>query len=339
MQYKSQIETPTESYVTRYQFAVDFAIEQMDVYWPAHELGLEEDELHFKFHLNEAELDGILTAQSILTKYELLIGGEDFWGGRIAKLFPRPEIQRMCAAFAVTEQNSHAPFYAIGNQIMGKDTDEFYSQWKHDPILSDRINFINSFVQEDDALVVSAVIAFLEGAVLMTNFGFFKCFNSRGHNYIPRFGSGIDGSTKDEDFHSRASAYLFGVCRAERIESNNHSAEDESKLREIIWDIAKAVYEHEKRIIKLLFRKPGNRVCTEEDLLSFCEDRINVVLNRLGSSLMFDKTNGVISSLFYNQLSTTKIPDFFSTSSLQYRRNWNKNLLKFKQEIVNDYNY
>ena len=44
----SQIETPTDSYVTRYPWAVEMAREQQAIFWPAEELGVEEDEQDFR---------------------------------------------------------------------------------------------------------------------------------------------------------------------------------------------------------------------------------------------------------------------------------------------------
>ncbi|MNR27423.1 hypothetical protein D3C85_1446970 [compost metagenome] len=108
-QYLSKIETPTDSYVTHYPWAVEMTIKQQSLFWPAEELGVDEDEQDFRTKLNEAELHGVLFAQSVLTQYELMIGGTELWGGKISKLFPRPEIQRMCACFANVELGSHAP--------------------------------------------------------------------------------------------------------------------------------------------------------------------------------------------------------------------------------------
>ena len=173
----STIETPTESYVATYPWAVEMAIKQQSLFWFAEELGVEEDEQDFRHHLNKAELHGVTTAQSILTQYELMIGGEELWGGTIARMFPRPEIQRMCACFANVELGSHAPFYDLGNKVMGNSTDEFYTQWKKDPVLVDRIEFISKQSASSDALVVTAAVAFLEGVVLYSAFGFFKGFN------------------------------------------------------------------------------------------------------------------------------------------------------------------
>lgn len=333
--YLSKIETPTDSYVVHYQWAVDMAIKQQSLFWPAEELGVEEDEQDFRTKLTEGELHGILTAQSIITQYELMIGGNELWGGKIAKLFPRPEIQRMCACFANVELGSHAPFYDLGNKVLGKATDEFYTQWKQDPVLAERIAFINECASSNDALEVTAALAFLEGAILFSVLGFFKGFNSRGFNFIPHFVSGIDGSTKDENFHSIASANLFRQCKAEREALGNHSKRKDNNLKEKILKIAKLVYEHELLIIKKMFSVGKNRVVTEQELVEFLEDRINIVLVRLGLEAMFDRPQGVISKWFYQQLSTVKVPDFFAATQLQYTRNWAKHRLGFNKELIN----
>lgn len=328
---KSQIETPTGSYVERYDWAIEMAVEQQSIFWPAEELGVEEDEQDFKVNLNEAERHGVLTAQSIITQYELMIGGNELWGGKIAKLFPRPEIQRLCACIANVELGSHAPFYAIGNKVMGNHTDEFYTQWQRDPVMAERIAFIDQCAASDDALEVTAALAFLEGAVLFSVLGFFKCFNTRGHNFISHFVSGIDGSTKDENFHSLASSYLFKQCKAERIAAGTHTEEDETRLRLLIVKMAETIRDHEYAITEKLFAILGNRVVTKAEVVEFFEDRLNAVLIRLDMRPMFERDIGAISQVFYQQLSTVKVPDFFANTQLQYTRNWARHKLGFQR--------
>lgn len=331
----SQIETPTDSYVAHYPWAADMAIQQQSLFWPAEELGVEDDEQDFRTNLTEGELHGILTAQSILTQYELMIGGDELWGGKIAKLFPRPEIQRMAACFANVELGSHAPFYDLGNKVLGKATDEFYTSWKLDPILADRMAFISECAGSNDALEVTAALAFLEGAILFSIFGYFKGFNSRGYNLIPHFVSGIDGSTKDENFHSIASANLFNQCKSERKELGNHSTRRDNILNAKIDKITNDVYNHELLIIHKMFEVGTNRVVKEQECIEFLEDRLDIVRKRLGRPPMFSRgKQGVISGWFYQQLSTVKVPDFFAATQLQYTRNWSKPKLGFKKELV-----
>lgn len=336
MAYLSQIETPTDSYVAHYPWATDMAIQQQSLFWPAEELGVEDDEQDFRTKLTEGELHGVLTAQSILTQYELMIGGDELWGGKIARMFPRPEIQRMAACFANVELGSHAPFYDLANKVLGKATDEFYTQWKLDPVLADRIKFISECAASDNALEVSAALALMEGSVLFTIFGFFKGFNSRGFNLIPHFVSGIDGSTKDENFHSIASANLFRQCKAERRELGNHSDEQEAELNAKIDKMCEDIYQHELLIIEKMFAVGENRVVKKQEDIEFLQDRMNVVRRRLERPDMFDKEKqGVISGWFYQQLSTVKVPDFFAATQLQYTRNWSRHKLGFVKELVN----
>lgn len=240
----------------------------------------------------------------------------------------------MCACFSNVELGSHAPFYALGNEVLGKATDEFYTEWKNDPVLAERIQFITECSESNDALEVTAALAFLEGAILFSVFGYFKGFNSRGFNMISHFVSGIDGSAKDENFHSIASANLFRQCKAERKEMGNHSTRRDNILKEKIRKMATGVYEHEKLITAKLFEVSGNRVVKEQELIDFLEDRINIVLNRLEMEPMFDRKQGVISGWFYQQLSTVKVPDFFASTQLQYTRNWAKHKLGFRKEMI-----
>ena len=332
--YKSRIETPTESFVEHYPWATVMAQEQQAVFWPAEELGVEEDEADFRNGLTEAEKHGVLYAQSVLTKYEAMIGGDEFWGGTISRLFPRPEIIRMCVCFANVEVGSHAPFYRIGNEVLGVATDEFYSKWKEDPDLRERIEFMESHASSGCPLRTTAALTFMEGGILFSIFGYFKGFNSRGHNKIPHFVAGIDASAKDENFHSLASAKLFNTCLTERVEAGNWSELENSSLFFDIREMAEAVYTHELQIIENLFAKGDTAVISKSELISFLQDRINICLQRLGLAPMFQKSNGVISEQFYSQLSKVKVPDFFAATQVQYKKDWKKHKLVFNKDVL-----
>lgn len=335
--YLSQIETPTNSHVDRYPWATEMAIGQQDIYWTAEELGVEEDEQDFRVNLTKGELHGVLIAQSLLTQYEMMLGGEELWGGKISRMFPRPEIIRMCAKFADVELHVHGPFYRIGNEVMGNHTDEFYDQWQEDPILADRIKFIDDHAASECPLEVTAALALLEGVVLYSAFGFFKGFNSRGYNLIPHFVSGIDASAKDENFHSIGSSFLFKQCKEERVEAGTISTEKLKELDVRIQKMGRLMYEHECRIIDLMFEQGDNRVVNKDELIEFVQDRVNVVFRRLDMAPLFDREQGVISGWFYDQLNTIKVPDFFAGTQIQYNRNYDRYKLAFNSELQNEY--
>mgnify|MGYP001324429163 CR=1 FL=1 len=97
------------------------------------------------------------------------------------------------------------------------------------------------------------------------------------------------------------------------------------------------MYQHELRIIDLMFEKGPIRVVEKQELIDFVEDRINVVLRRLNMNPLFDREPGLISGWFYDQLNTVKVPDFFAGTQIQYTRNWNRHTLKFQRELQNEY--
>ena len=330
----SPIETPKDSYVADYPQAVKAAIAAQSVFWTAEELGVEKDEDDVRLNLTPGERHGLCVVQSIITQYELMIGGDELWGGKIQQLFPRHEIARACATFAFFELGVHAPFYDLINKTLHQATDEFYTAWRSDPVLAERIAFVEEKTASSDALEVTAALAFLEGAVLFSAFAFFKSFNVRGHNMLPHFVAGIDGSAKDENFHSQFSSWLFRQCREERIAAGNHTPEQDARLTQLIREMALQVYEHECRIIEMIFTQGGIRTITADEMRHFVRDRINLVLGYLGMKELFPERAGTVSEWFYTQLSTFKFSDFFAATQLQYRRDWRRHELKFDLEAA-----
>lgn len=324
---KTQIETPTKSYVIRYPSAVQAAIQQQQVFWAAEKMGVAADEQDFRTKLTDKEHFAVLTLQSILTQYELMIGGTEMWGGKIAKMFPRPEIQRMCSEFSHAELCSHAPFYKIGNEVLNRDTDEFYLSCQNIPELASHIEYLEAKATSKNPLEVTAALTFLEGVVLFTAFAYFKSFNTNGYNMIPHFVAGIDASAKDENFHAMGSAWLYNTCKLEREQAGLDTHYDG-----LIKDLALDAYNHECAIIDLIYSSGDQemRTINKEDLKHFVRDRINVVCSYLNHPPIFDQEKGVISDWFYSNLSSYKYSDFFASTQVQYIKNIDKNKLVFK---------
>ena len=326
---KTRIETPKDSYVVDYPQAIQAAIQQTRIFWTAEELGVEKDESDLRTKCTEGERHGITTVLKLFTRYELMLGGDEFWGGKVAKMFPRPEIQRMAATFSFMELGVHAPMYDLINKTLNIATDEFYNSWKEDKVLSERMAFIDKYASSECPLESTAAFSFMEGVVLFSNFSFLKSFNVNGFNLISHVTAGLDASAKDEDFHSMASAWLFNQCLKEREELGLIDSAGKSALRKKIRRIAEKVYEHESLICEKIFEKGGIRTIEKEDILHFIRDRINLVLSYLEMKPIFEQETGVVSSWFYNQLSSFKYSDFFSNQQVQYMRSWKKHELKF----------
>lgn len=332
----AKIETPTDSYTTHYPQAIKAAQEQTRIIWFAEELGVEKDEGDIRTKCTEGERHGITTVLKLFTKYELMLGGDEFWGGKVFQMFPRPEIQRMAATFSFVELGIHAPFYNLINESLGIANDEFYLSWKDEEVLRDRVGFIEKYALSTDALEATAAFSFMEGVVLFSNFAYLKSFNIGGFSLIPHITAGVDGSSKDEDFHSKASAWLFNQCLLERKGAGLITPAEEKKLFKKIKAIAEKVYEHEEKICDMIFSQGDIRTITKEEILHFVRDRVNMVLSYLGQPPMFDQEVGKVSEWFYNQLSTFKYSDFFAATQIQYVRNWKKHELRFMPELIEE---
>lgn len=328
----TKIETPTESFVTEYDQADYMAEQQMNIVWFPKELGVEKDEGDIRTKCTEGERHGITTVLRLFTKYELMLGGDEFWGGKVSKMFPRPEVQRMSATFSFIELGVHAVFYDLINKALGIATDEFYTSWKDNEVMRSRMAFVDKYANSECPLESMAAFAFMEGVVLFSNFAFLKSFNVGGFNLIPHITAGIDASAKDENWHSVASGWLFRQCLTEREQLGLIDAQGKQNLRKKIKRIAEKVYEHEAELCDIIFEKGGIRTITKEEILDFIKDRINMVLSYLDMKPMFEKEPGVVSEWFYSQLNSFKYSDFFSAQQIQYVRSWKKHDLKFIQE-------
>ena len=97
---KTRIMTETDSYATVYPQFLEFADQQFDKqFWTNTEMKVELDRMQLLFDLTPAQLHAVKFVLQLFLKYELIVG-EEFWGGLFVKLFPRPEVKAMAAAFA-----------------------------------------------------------------------------------------------------------------------------------------------------------------------------------------------------------------------------------------------
>lgn len=332
---KAQIRTPKSTYTVDYPQAIEAAKRQFSTLWSAEELGVEKDEGDVRTKLTPGERHGLITVLKLFTQYELEIG-QEFWSGKYSRMFPRPDLRRAANAFAFTELNSHAPFYDLINKTLNLATDEFYDSWKEDPTLVERIDFVEEYLKTDDPYKCLAAFSFMEGVVLYSSFAFLKSFNMGGYNMIPHITSGVDISCKEEHHHFQFSSWTYRQLMLEEADLGLIDDADKQRFEPMCLNLAQVVYQHEERIVDMIFEQDGIRTVTKEEILHFIRDRINVVLKGLNCPSLFRDEPGLISEWFYDALSSYKYADFFSNNQIQYVRNWNRNDLKFDPTYLED---
>lgn len=313
--------TKTESFVVDYPQAVEFANKQLKIFWLPDEIKVEKDVQDILVNMTPAEKHGVITTLRLFTLYELKAGAE-YWGGRFMRLFPRPELMRMASAFSMFELAVHKPFYNKINELLHLNTDEFYLSYAKDPVLAERMAFIDEIVSGDDPLMSLAGFSMVEGAVLYSSFAFLKHFQSKGKNKLNNVVRGINFSVRDENLHSMGGAWAF----KQLLEEMSPGKEYMSQLEDKIMAIARRLFEHEHRIVDMIFEKGDIDGVTKEEMQMFVKSRLNVCLSQLGFAPAFsvDPEADRVSSWFYRGINNYGYNDFFAGAGKEYNRNWDE---------------
>jgi ribonucleoside-diphosphate reductase beta chain len=316
------IRTEKEAYVFDYPMADELATKQRSIFWTAEEIPVENDKQDFLVNMTPAEKAAVMTTLKLFTIYELILGGE-VWGDRLFHAFPRPELQMMCNAFSFAELNMHAPFYSKLNRTLMVDTEEFYESYKNDPILSERISFVHSAIDDEDLLYALSVFTLMENTVLYSNFAFLKHFQSQSKNMLQNVISGINFSARDENLHATGGAWLFNTTLAEYEATvpAEQFATERDELVARVRAVAEHIYHHEARIVEMLFANGPISGITQADLETFVKSRVNMTLETMNMEPLFEIDENPIADWFYSGINGTQFHDFFQVTGNEYNRN------------------
>ncbi len=304
-----------EAYVIAYPQAEQFAELQEDIFWTAKEIGMDKDLHDLHNNLTEAEMHGVVTVLKLFTLYETHVGN-DYWLDFIRNKFQRPEIQRMASVFGMFELNVHAPFYNKINEVLNLNTEEFYNSYVEDKTLRGRMDWLDRQFDGDDMLASLAVGSIVEGAVLYSNFAFLKHFQAEGKNKLVNMAAGINFSVRDENLPSLAGAWLFNTLREESEQLDN------KELDKKIYKTCGKIYEHESRIIDMIFEKGEIKGITDLQMKNFIQARLNLCLEQPRLAPLYEVDYDPISKWFYKNINTPQLHDFFHKQGNSYNRDW-----------------
>lgn len=303
-----------------YPKILEFIEKQNSIFWTHTEIRTEKDIQDILVNMTEAERHGVIYNQKLFTLYEVFAGNE-YWGGRFARMYPRIEFQELAACFSFFELCVHKRFYQDLNEKLHLHSNEFYEEYTNDPVLKSRMEFIDHYVnQEEDDLLSVAVFALVEGAILYSSFAFFKHFQSQGKNKLKAFVSGINFSARDENLHHEAGAYTFRT----HLHQAKLSPEKQEELFAKIYAAAEKLREHEHHICERTFEKGRIEGITAHQMKNFVDSRLDLCLENLGLSAVYKPASNPIGEWFYLGLSNAKIHDFFNAQGSDYNRNWSE---------------
>lgn len=316
---QSAISTWQDGYIDHYPEFGEIADTQIKIFWPWDEPKVEKDKQDLLVGMTESESHGTITTLKLFTKYELFVGNEH-WGKRITQAYPHIGPQRMAAAFTHVELNSHAPFYNKINKELGLDTYQFYTSYLDDPVLSERMKFLDSLVSHPDNELSTAVFSLLEGAVLYSSFAYLKHFQSQGKNKIQTIVRGINMSARDENLHSIGGAGLVNTSLAEQERTEYEMLQ----FRQAVQEAGQQLLEHEYLINAKTFEKGKQDGITLHQMNKFSLSRVNECLSRVGVPILEKVDYNPIAEWFYKGINDYQMNDFFQGVGREYQRDWDK---------------
>ncbi len=328
---KVRMQTPAKAYIFDYPQAVVFADTQEDVFWRGREIEVAKDIQDMKVNMSEAEQHGVITTLKLFTLYELVAGNE-YWGGRFKRMFPRPDFEQMGSTFSFVELGTHAVFYNKLNTALNLDNEEFYTSYADDPVLSERMEYIDSIISEPDDLVSIGAFSMVEGAILYSAFAFLKHFQANGKNSLLNVVAGINFSVRDEDLHCQGGAWAFKQLLTEKLEAKHDV--DLVVLRQKLVKVAVNLYKHECHIIDMLFEKGDIEGCCPVEMKTFVRSRINHVLGLLDLDPLYRVEDNPIAEWFYKDINMQKFGDFFVSMSADYNRDWVEEKLAWPTQFI-----
>lgn len=316
--YTSILMKETNSYVELFpEFIEAIQFQKKDLFWTDEEIKLEKDEADLKNNLLAEQVHALTFNQRLFTKYEDVIGN-DYWIGVVHKRYKNSEIRRLAICFADVENNIHFPFYRRVNEILGTHNDEFYSAFETDPILIQRVKFLQELVSSKDTLESMGGFAFMEGAVLFTAFAMIKSLGVKGQTYMPNLISGINMSILDENFHMQTACEIF----RKQLELENRTEEDLRLLKSKVLQHAQYVLDHEDIIVDAMLEKGDIPFASKSELKAFARHRVNVVLRNLGFEelALFSEEGDTISEWFYKFMEAFTHNDNFYSRGRNYKK-------------------
>ena len=312
-----QILTDFGSQLGRYKEPLEFQRLQQHSFWTFDEVDVSKDVQYIFTVVDENSKHGILETLKLFTIYETK--ADSFWSN-VKEMFPDPDIKAMAALFSGVEASVHRNAYKLLNELMNKHDDDFYNEYKQSDFLVERMNFIDDCLENGSKLEQLASLCFAEGVILFSNFAFLMSFRANGDKLLPNVGNVIKFSSSDEDYHNKASSWLFRTLNNELTELG----QEDPDIKDKVIKMANVVKEHEFKIIESIFSKGPIPTITEEELKTFILTRIDICLTRMGFDPMYNIKNDVVAKWFDEIMTRQQNNDFFDGQGSGYSRGWKK---------------
>ena len=183
-----------------------------------------------------------------------------------------------------------------------EEIDEIFDWSDTEELLQNKtLKIRNIYKDEPNPLKKKIASVFLETFLFYS--GFYTPLWYLGHNKLSNVAEIIKLILRDESVHGTYIGYKF------QIGYNQLSAEEQTDLKDWLYDLLYKLYENEENYTHLLYDQVG----WTEDVLTFIRYNANKALMNLGQDPLFPDTNEDVNPVIMNGISTTTANhDFFS---------------------------
>lgn len=295
-----------------YNQAFQYYKQQHAADWSPDEVMFAKDIQDWNEELTDAERKVIGQILKSFTQTEIHVN--EYWSTRVARWFPKPEIQMMTSAFAFFE-SVHIEAYSRLNDELGLDD---YEAFLKDPTAVakiDRLHKVKDSSKADIARSLAIFSGFTEGVNLFSSFAILMGLCR--FNLLKGVKKVVEWSVRDESLHSEAGCWLF----REFIKENPSIWND--KLKQDIYDAARTTVELEDNFIDNAFSLGQIRGLDPKDLKNFIRHRANTKLQDLGlnSNWRNIDQDSLKRMEWFDELSSgMNFTDFFDQKSSEYSK-------------------
>lgn len=177
-------------------------------------------------------------------------------------------------------------------------------------------NFIEKCFTDSETIITHEVLDEVED---------FYCLSVDTGSFVVKYNDIISVTG---NCHSVGGAWIY---RQHKKELNLSSAQLE-KLENNIIEAAHKIYEHECRIIDMMWEKGDIPGISKESLKVFVASRLNLCLQNLEIRTAFEvnEEENTIATWFYDSINKYVFNDFFSGIGREYVRDWNEEDFEWK---------
>jgi ribonucleoside-diphosphate reductase beta chain len=295
-----------------YDKAEEFWLKQQQAHWLHSEVSMASDIQDFKQNLTASERNVVANVLKLFTQTEVVVN--EYWGSKVCRWFPKPEIVMMASTFASFEGIHQAAYSYLNDSLGLQDYDAFL----HDDTMSKKISVLTETKgrsKPEIAKSLAVFSAFAEGVALFSSFAILMSFARR--NLLKGVGQIVAWSSRDEGLHSDAGCWLF----RQLISENKDVFDDE--LKATIYQAARDCVALEDSYIDKVFELGPIDGLDPRDLKEYIRYRANIKLGDLGMKMNWKNLDSTrVSNLDWFSIIAAGVEhqDFFAGKVTQYSK-------------------